>query len=46
MATPVLQGERKEILYLGDGWKYWAMTAFLLESKVINRTRIEDSLPT
>ena len=38
-------GRKRKYLYPGDGWKYWAMTTFLPESKVINRTRIEDALP-
>jgi hypothetical protein len=34
-------GRRYRYLYPGDGWKYWAMTAELQESRVLNRARIE-----
>jgi hypothetical protein len=37
-------GRRKRYLYPGDGWKYWAMTTRLQESRVINRMKIEDDL--
>ena len=37
-------GRYKRYLYPGDGWKYWAMTTELQESRVINRTKIEDDL--
>ena len=37
-------GRSKQYLYPGDGWKYWAMTTELRESRVINRMRIEDDL--
>ena len=37
-------GRHKRYLYPGDGWKYWAMTTELHESRVINRMRIEDDL--
>ena len=37
-------GRYKRYLYPGDGWKYWAMTTQLQESRVINRTKIEDDL--
>jgi hypothetical protein len=33
-------GRHKRYLYPGDGWKYWAMTTELQESRVINRMRI------
>jgi len=35
-------GRRHRYLYPGDGWKYWAMTTELQESRVINRAKIED----
>jgi hypothetical protein len=38
------EGRRKRYLYPGDGWKYWAMTTRLQESRVINRMKIEDDL--
>ena len=37
-------GRHKRYLYPGDGWKYWAMTTELQESRVINRMKIEDDL--
>jgi len=37
-------GRHKRYLYPGDGWKYWAMTVELQESRIINRMRIEDDL--
>ena len=37
-------GRYKRYLYPGDGWKYWAMTTELRESRVINRMKIEDDL--
>jgi hypothetical protein len=37
-------GRRHRYLYPGDGWKYWAMTTELQESRVINRAKIEDDL--
>ena len=37
-------GRRYRYLYPGDGWKYWAMTTELQESRVINRARLEDDL--
>jgi len=37
-------GRRYLYLYPGDGWKYWAMTTELQESRVINRAKIEDDL--
>ena len=37
-------GRCKRYLYPGDGWKYWAMTTELRESRVINRMKIEDDL--
>jgi hypothetical protein len=37
-------GHDKRYLYPGDGWKYWAMTTELQESRVINRMKIEDDL--
>lgn len=33
---------RRKYLYLGDGWKYWAMTTEMQESRVLNRMRVED----
>ena len=37
-------GRHKRYLYPGDGWKYWAMTTKLQESRVINRMKIVDYL--
>jgi hypothetical protein len=37
-------GRSKRYLYPGDGWKYWAMTTELQQSRVLNRMRIEDDL--
>ena len=37
-------GRYKRYLHPGDGWKYWAMTTELRESRVINRMKIEDDL--
>ena len=37
-------GHYKRYLYPGDGWKYWAMTTEVRESRVINRERIKDDL--
>src|SRR5437867_1330751 len=37
-------GRHKRYLYPGDGWKYWAMTTELRESRVINRMKIEGDL--
>jgi hypothetical protein len=33
---------KRQYWYRGDGWKYWAMTRKLAESKVINRQRVEE----
>jgi hypothetical protein len=38
------KGHQKKYLYPGDGWKYWAMTTELGQSRVINRMKIEDDL--
>jgi hypothetical protein len=38
------QGRKKRYLYLGDEFKYWAMTTALFHSRVINRMRIADDL--
>jgi hypothetical protein len=37
-------GRLYRYLYPGDGWKYWAMTTELQESRVINRMKIEEDL--
>jgi hypothetical protein len=37
-------GRQQRYLYPGDGWKYWAMTTELRESRVINRMKIEDDV--
>jgi hypothetical protein len=37
-------GRRKRYLYPGDGWKYWAMTTEVDQSRVINRMKIDDDL--
>ena len=38
------RGHQKKYLYPADGWKYWAMTTELGQSRVINRAKIEDDL--
>jgi len=38
------RGRRKRYLYPGDGWKYWAMTSSVWQSRILNRMRIEDDL--
>ena len=36
---------RKKYLYPGDGFKYWSMDeAFIAETRVLNRMRVEDDL--
>jgi hypothetical protein len=42
--TERYKGRPNKYLYPGDGWKYWAMTNELGQSRVINRMKIEDDL--
>jgi hypothetical protein len=42
--TERYKGRPNKYLYPGDGWKYWAMTSELGQSRVINRMKIEDDL--
>jgi hypothetical protein len=35
---------RRQYLYPGDGFKYWAMTTDFAESRVLNRMLVEDDL--
>ena len=36
------RGRHKKYLYPGDGWKYWAVTSSVWQSRIINRMRVED----
>jgi hypothetical protein len=44
--TPELyQGRRYRYLRPGDGWKYWAMTSAVGQSRIINRAKVTDEAP-
>lgn len=36
----VYQRRRYRVLYLGDGFRYWAMTSRLSASRIINRAKV------
>ena len=38
------RGRKKRYLYPGDEDKYWAMTTFLPQSRVLNRMKVEDDI--
>ena len=36
------RGRKRQYWYAGDGYKYWVMTSNVHQSRILNRTRVDE----